>query len=165
MACYRRPVGEPTAETVHVLIAEDEVIIALSISDLLEAEGYEVSIACNGVEALAEVRRLGDRLNAVVTDLNMPNMSGEDLIGALQGIRPELPVIVVTGSAPLGGLEELRRHGGGHEPFALLHKPMGSGELVQTLRRAVSAHHEDVLGLPSDLAHPSTARGSPWMAE
>ncbi|WP_043345288.1 response regulator [Belnapia moabensis] len=138
MASYRRPGCEPTADGVRILIAEDEPLIALSISDLLEAEGYTVSVTSNGVEALAEVRRLGTELSVLVTDLNMPRMSGEDLISALQNVRPELPVIVVSGSAPLGGLEELRRFGGGQEPFALLHKPMNYDDLVQTLRRAVS---------------------------
>jgi two-component system cell cycle sensor histidine kinase/response regulator CckA len=137
MASYRRPGCEPIADAVRILIAEDEAMIALSMSDLLEAEGYAVSVTSNGVEALAEVRRLGSELSALVTDLNMPCMDGEHLIGALHGIRPDLPVIVVTGSAPFGGLEELRRYGGGQEPFALLHKPMDCNDLVQTLRRAL----------------------------
>jgi DNA-binding response OmpR family regulator len=40
----------------RVLIAEDEAMIALSLADFLEAEGYEVLIASDGVEALAEVQ-------------------------------------------------------------------------------------------------------------
>jgi two-component system cell cycle sensor histidine kinase/response regulator CckA len=138
MASCTRPGCEPAANAVRILIAEDEAIIALSISDLLEAEGYSVSITSNGVEALDEVQRLGNEVCALVTDLNMPHMRGEDLISALQNVRPELPIIVVSGSAPLGGLNELQRHGGGREPFALLHKPLDYADLVQTLRRAVS---------------------------
>ena len=53
---------EPKAETVRVLIAKDEVMIALSLSDLLEAEGYEVILTSDGAEALAEARRLGSTL-------------------------------------------------------------------------------------------------------
>ncbi len=45
-----------------ILIVEDEAMIALSLSDILEAAGYEVSIAGDGVAALAEVERLGARL-------------------------------------------------------------------------------------------------------
>ncbi|MBL6082344.1 response regulator [Belnapia sp. T18] len=138
MAYYRRPGCEPTPDAVRILIAEDEALIAMSMSDLLEEEGYAVSIASDGIEALAEVQRLGLQVSALVTDLNMPRMSGEDLISALQKVQPELPIIVVSGSAPLGGLEELRRYGGGQEPFALLHKPMNYDDLVQTLRRVTS---------------------------
>jgi CheY-like chemotaxis protein len=141
MACFRRSEFKQTVNQYCVLIAEDEALIALSLSDLLEAEGYKVSIARDGVEALAEVRRLGEELDALITDLNMPGMSGEDLICALHVQRPKLPVLVVTGSAPPGGLDELRRHGGGREPFALLHKPMDYADLVETLGRVMLAKH------------------------
>jgi CheY-like chemotaxis protein len=123
--------------TVRVLIAEDEAMIALTLSDILEAEGYEVTIAGDGAKALARARQLGDALDVLVTDLNMPEMSGEDLIRVLRADRPELPVVVVTGSSPRGGLDELRRYGGGHGPFMLLHKPIDYADLVDAMRCAV----------------------------
>ncbi|WP_084113201.1 response regulator [Belnapia moabensis] len=138
MATQKPRLGAPEAGAAHILIAEDEAMIALSLSDLLEAEGYEVSIAGDGVVALAEVERLGTRLDALVTDLNMPRMSGEDLIRALQGVQPDLPVIVVTGSAPPGGLPALQ-DGSGNGPCALLHKPIKYGDLVAAVRCAVLA--------------------------
>ena len=95
---------------VRVLVAEDEALIALSLADLLEAEGYEVALAPDGADALDAARRMGDALRVLVTDLNMPRMGGEDLIRALRAERPGLPIVVVTGSAPFGGVEELRRH-------------------------------------------------------
>jgi CheY-like chemotaxis protein len=137
MACVKDFVCEPNSATVRVLIAEDEALVALSLSDLLEAEGYAVTLAGDGAGALVEARRLGDALDALVTDLNMPHMSGEDLIRALRSEWPGLPVVVVTGSAPPGGAEALQRYGGGHGPLALLHKPIDYGNLVDTLRRAV----------------------------
>ena len=127
----------PNSVTERVLIAEDEAMIALTLSDILEAEGYEVTIAGDGAKALARARQLGDALDVLVTDLNMPGMSGEDLIRVLRADRPELPVVVVTGSSPRGGLDELRRYGGGHGPFMLLHKPIDYADLVDTVRRAV----------------------------
>ncbi len=56
----------------RVLLAEDEALIALSLADLLEAEGHEVVLAPDGADALAAARRLGDGLGVLVTDLNMP---------------------------------------------------------------------------------------------
>jgi CheY-like chemotaxis protein len=123
---------------VRVLIAEDEALIALSLADLLEAEGYEVLVAPDGADALAAARRLGDALCVLVTDLNMPRMGGEDLIRALRAERPGLPVVVVTGSAPFGGVEEMRRHAGGDGLLLLLLKPADCGELAAALRRAVA---------------------------
>jgi CheY-like chemotaxis protein len=123
----------------RVLLAEDEALIALSLADLLEAEGYDVTIAGDGMEALGRARRLGGAFDGVMTDLNMPRMTGEDLIRALRAERPDLPVIVVTGSAPAGGAEALRRYGGGHGPLALLHKPINHTALLDALRHAVSS--------------------------
>jgi CheY-like chemotaxis protein len=133
-----RALGEPSLVTVRVLIAEDEALIALALADLLEGEGCEVTIASNGATALAQTRRMGDTLDLLVTDLSMPEMSGEDLIHALRIEQPDLPVVVITGSAPFGGLEELRRQGGGRGPFALLHKPIDYTALLHTLRCAVA---------------------------
>jgi CheY-like chemotaxis protein len=130
--------SKSTARMVRVLIAEDEAMIALSIVDLLEDEGYTVTTAGDGATALAQARRMGNMLDLLITDLNMPEMSGEDLIRALQVEQPDLPIVVITGSAPFGGLEELRRQGGGHEPFALLHKPLDYSALLDTLRCAVA---------------------------
>jgi CheY-like chemotaxis protein len=124
---------------VQVLVAEDEALIALSLADLLEGEGYEVALAPDGADALAAARRLGDALDVLVTDLNMPRMGGEDLIRALRAERPGLPVVVLTGSAPFGGVEELRRRAGGDGPLLLLLKPPDHEELAAALRRAVAA--------------------------
>jgi CheY-like chemotaxis protein len=88
---------------VRVLVAEDEALIALSLADLLEAEGHEVVLAPDGADALDAALRLGDALDVLVTDLNMPRLGGEDLIRELRAERPGLPVVVVTGSAPGGG--------------------------------------------------------------
>jgi CheY-like chemotaxis protein len=122
----------------RVLIAEDEALIALSVSDLLEAEGHVVELAFDGPEALGRARAMGAALDVLVTDLNMPGLSGEDLIRALRAERPGLPVVVVTGSPPPGGVEALRRYGGGDGPLALLHKPLDDGALAAAVRRVGS---------------------------
>jgi CheY-like chemotaxis protein len=122
----------------RVLVAEDEALIALSLCDLLEAEGYEVDLAADGVEALDAARRLGAGLGVLVTDLNMPRMGGEDLIHALRTDRPGLPVVVVTGAPPAGGEEALRRCAGGHGPVLLVHKPVECATLAAALRRATT---------------------------
>jgi CheY-like chemotaxis protein len=119
----------------RVLVAEDEALVALSLADLFEAEGHAVTLAPDGLKALEAAWRLGDALDVLVTDLNMPGLGGEDLIRALRAERPGLPVVVVTGSPPWGGAEELRRHGGGHGPLVLLHKPVDHEALLDTLRR------------------------------
>ncbi|MGG5822976.1 response regulator [Falsiroseomonas sp. HW251] len=125
--------------TVRVLFAEDEALIAVSLTDLLEAEGYEIHHVWDGIAALAMAQCLRGNFDLLVTDLNMPGMRGEELIRALRSTRPALPVVVVTGSAPAGGAEALQRWSGGHGPLALLHKPVAARDLLAALRRVTVA--------------------------
>ena len=60
------------------------------------------------------------------------------MIRELRAERPGLPVVVVTGSAPFGGEEALRRHAGGHGPLSLLLKPLDYAELAAALRRVAA---------------------------
>lgn len=129
--------GRTPQRDIIALLAEDETLIALSLTDLLEGEGCQVSVACDGVQAVAMARRMGDTLDVLVTDLNMPNMCGEDLIRVLRAERPGLPVVVVTGAPPSGGLAELRRHGGGDGPMTLLRKPVDYDLLVKAVHGAL----------------------------
>jgi CheY-like chemotaxis protein len=122
-----------------VLVAEDEALIALTLSDMLEGDGHEVHLTFDGTAAMEAAQRLGQALDVLVTDLNMPGLSGEDLIRALTLNRPLLPVVVLTGSSPRGGLEQLRRDCGGHGPLTLLHKPATSSEIIAAVRSALSA--------------------------
>ena len=119
-----------------VLVAEDEALIALTLSDMLEDDGHKVHIASDGTEALEAAQRLGQALDVLVTDLNMPGLTGEDLIRAVTIKRPLLPIVVLTGSSPRGGLEQLRRDCGGHGPLTLLHKPASSSDVLAAVRRA-----------------------------
>jgi CheY-like chemotaxis protein len=124
------------------LVAEDEALIALTLSDMLENDGHEVHLAFDGTAALEAAQRLGQALDVLVTDLNMPGLTGEDLIRALTINRPLLPIVVLTGSSPRGGLEQLRRDCGGHGPLTLLHKPASSSDILAAVRRAsVLAEH------------------------
>jgi CheY-like chemotaxis protein len=125
----------------RILIADDEALITRSLADLLADEGFEVVVASDGGEALVAARRLGDTLGGLVTDLNMPGLAGEDLIRALRVDRPWLPVVVISGSAPPGGAEELQSYCGGHGPLALLHKPFASGAVIEAVQQALADQH------------------------
>ena len=125
----------------RILVAEDEALVAALLADLLEEAGYEVALAADGEQALeraAEAEGTGRRFDVLVTDLNMPRLCGEGLIRAVRARDPGLPVVVVTGSPPPGGVAELRRCGGGHGPLALLLKPVDTAGLLGTLRRVTA---------------------------
>jgi CheY-like chemotaxis protein len=79
------------------LVVDDSMLIRHTVCRFLEARGFAVDSATNGAEAM---EKLATRLPAVIiTDLEMPRMSGLDLIAALKA-RPEtagIPVVVLAG--------------------------------------------------------------------
>lgn len=79
----------------HILLAEDEVLIALMFQDALEVEGHRVSVAHDGIEALEVDEQ--DPAEVLVTDLAMPRMGGRELLERLRKRRPDLPALVVSG--------------------------------------------------------------------
>ncbi|TDH56976.1 response regulator [Dankookia rubra] len=122
----------------RLLITDDEPLILLSLADLFEDEDVDVTLASDGLEALAAAQTLGDTLDVLVTDLDMPRMAGRDLIRALRLDRPSLPVVIVSGSASPDSVSELRRTCGGHGPLLLVHKPFASCEVKAAVRRVIA---------------------------
>jgi CheY-like chemotaxis protein len=86
------PVEDPTT----ILVVEDDEPIRLAIRELLEAEGYDVIAAVDGAEALVALESATPSL--VVTDLQMPNVDGEELCIRLRGDdrTAEIPIVVLT---------------------------------------------------------------------
>jgi CheY-like chemotaxis protein len=66
--------------------------------------GYEVLVAGDGRQALSIFQSLNKRIDAVITDYEMPGMNGPELSAALKHSKPNLPILMVSGSQPV--LEE-----------------------------------------------------------
>jgi CheY-like chemotaxis protein len=82
----------------HVLIAEDEKVLAEMLSDLFEDAGYEVITFQTADEACANLHQHVDKLDLLFTDVKMPgSKTGIDLVFAARTNRPDLPIIVSSG--------------------------------------------------------------------
>jgi signal transduction histidine kinase/ActR/RegA family two-component response regulator len=112
-----KPSAEPVVETIprltlvtssrspRVLVVDDEPSVRELLSDILESEGYEVSLAENGSEAL-KLFQAGS-FEAVFTDLGMPGMSGWELARAIRERNQEIPLAVITGwGEAVGSVEQ-----------------------------------------------------------
>ena len=82
------------AVTPLVLIADDERPNLESLAKIFSREGWRVSTAESGGEALEVLRR--EPVTVLVTDLMMPGMSGEELLRAAKAISPETEVVLMT---------------------------------------------------------------------
>jgi CheY-like chemotaxis protein len=81
------------------LVVDDSMLIRFTVCRFLEERGFAVESAANGVEAMKVLERVRPVL--VVTDLDMPKMTGSELITVLKG-KPEtarIPIIIVAGRA------------------------------------------------------------------
>jgi PAS domain S-box-containing protein len=118
----------------HLMLVDDHPGMARVSAKLLETLGYRTSVFDDPREALAAFRVTPTGFDAVITDLSMPQMSGEDFTRALHAIRATLPVIVSSGLAGQLDLEELREVG----VSAVLVKPWRLEEAVATLKRVLA---------------------------
>ena len=81
----------------HVLYLDDDEVMRLTAQGLLERVGCRVSLFQRGQAALAAVAADPERFDLVVTDFNMPDLSGIEVAKALARIRPDLPVLLTSG--------------------------------------------------------------------
>jgi CheY-like chemotaxis protein len=80
----------------EILVVDDEAVIRQSLGLVLQSAGYEVSTATNGFDALLQLKR---RLPAIVlSDLNMPQMSGFELLSVVRRRFPQISVIAMSGA-------------------------------------------------------------------
>jgi len=89
-------VAQPPRDKTHLLVVEDEPVIRELFSTLLSAAGYSVSQAGNGFAALDEIRR--QRPALVLSDLNMPRMTGFELLSVIRRRFPSMHVIAMSGA-------------------------------------------------------------------
>jgi PAS domain S-box-containing protein len=136
-ATQSTPVCPPAVASGTILLVEDEEAVRRTTKRLLERAGYRVIEAQHAEDGLLLWRRAtdaGDTIDILVTDLVMPGRSGIELVADLRRMRPELPVLVVsgyTGSAVLDGATE-----GEVGSIATLRKPFTRDELLQRVREA-----------------------------
>lgn len=116
---------------IRVLVVEDEPGARAALRDLLVSEGYEVSVAANGVAALERLAELPPDI--VLTDLDMPEMGGMQLLAELKQRTRDLPVIVVTSAAEVRPAVEAMRAGA----TDYLTKPIDFDVLVLSITRAL----------------------------
>ena len=115
-----------------VLIAEDDPQLRQLTGRILRECGYEVLVAEDGEEALELARRAGRRVEILVTDMVMPDMSGLQLADQLLRNLPDLKVLCVTGYAAHHTLGTARKRG-----FGLLQKPFTTDELARRVRNVL----------------------------
>jgi len=87
-------------ETMKILVVDDEMIVREVTKRALEVFGYEAVTAENGRKAIELLKAEASDFAAVLTDYDMPELSGPDLLKAVRAQWPHLRVICITGNDP-----------------------------------------------------------------
>jgi len=119
----------------RILLVDDEAPLRACLRMMLEQEGYQVTEASNGAEAL-NLFNIGE-FHLVITDFEMPVMQGNKLAVALKLLVPSLPILMVTGSG-------MARCDARNPVDALLTKPFRANDLRRALGNLLRARPEAV---------------------
>ncbi len=117
----------------RILIVDDELPIAKMGRQILEKLGYSVTMRTGSVEALELFRSKPDDFDLVVTDMTMPNMTGDQMAIELMKIRPDIPVILCTGYSK--EISDDSAASIGIKAFA--YKPIVKADFAKTVRKVL----------------------------
>ncbi|RPI72095.1 MAG: PAS domain-containing sensor histidine kinase, partial [Desulfobacteraceae bacterium] len=133
--CLPDPVSaEPVAGgTESILFVDDEEAIADLAQRSLQRLGYRVVAKTGSVEALEHFKTQPNDWDLVITDMAMPNLTGEDLTIELRRLRPDLPVILCTGFSECMNKEKAMALG----VKAFIMKPFVMKELAKIIRKVL----------------------------
>ncbi len=113
-----------------VLVVDDEEVVRTTAKAALERHGYSVVLAENGRVAIEIYKKMAPQLAAVILDMIMPEISGEETFRFLRTINRDVPIIVSSGYRE----SEVLRHFGASGVAGFLQKPYTSVKLAQLMR-------------------------------
>jgi diguanylate cyclase (GGDEF)-like protein len=114
----------------RILVVDDDEQARHVLVELVATLGYETGAAANGREAIAMVRR--EHYDLVLTDLVMPSMDGLELVREIKAIRPDVPVLVITGHGSVRSAVETVRAGA----FDYIEKPASLETIQMRVQKA-----------------------------
>ena len=118
----------------HVLIVDDELNIRRVLAAMLRRDGYEVTTAADGEQALAVLQKTP--VHVVVTDLVMPGVGGMELLRRVSAEYPDVPVILITAHGSVDSAVAALKAGA----FDYVTKPFEQEELRKVIAKAARAH-------------------------
>ncbi len=88
---------QPTLSGKTILLTDDDKQLRQLVADLLDGDGYQVIVACDGLEALKTARAFDGIIHLLLSDIEMPGMTGIELASQLSRERPETKILLISG--------------------------------------------------------------------
>jgi DNA-binding response OmpR family regulator len=124
------PRDEQTPAQPSILVVEDEPRLQRLLGFYLAKEGFKVTTASNGQEAIELYWKHHDTIDLVLMDVRIPSLDGPSVLQVIQEIDKEVVCCFTTGERGYYSDEQLFEKGGAF----ILHKPFNLGEVVRVLR-------------------------------
>ncbi len=121
-----------------VLLVDDEPMVIEVGEMMLEAIGFDILTAADGIEALERFKHHREEIVLIILDLTMPRMDGFETFHEICKIAPKIPIIISSGYTR-GQVRQQFRH---QEPSAYLKKPFRMDRLADTIRRVLTPGQE-----------------------
>jgi DNA-binding NtrC family response regulator len=119
-------------EKIQVLIIDDDRGVAAALKTVMEDGGYETVVAINAQQAIEQARLR--RFDLTISDVQLPDMSGLDVLTILRKKDPQTPVIIITANSTPEVIAEAMARGA----FQVLPKPFLPSKILELARRAVA---------------------------
>jgi len=117
-----------------VLVVDDEANLRKVLATMLRRTGYDVTVAADGEQGLAEFQKSG--ADIVVTDLVMPKVGGMEVLRAVNSSNPDVPVIIITAHGTVDSAVEAIKLGA----FDYITKPFDQAEIQSVIAKAARTH-------------------------
>lgn len=114
-----------------ILIIDDEVAIRRTLTDIFEYENYKVDTAADGLEGMTKMK--SNHYDLVFCDIKMPKMDGMEVLEQIQKIKPDLPIIMISGHGTMETAVDAVKKGA----FDFIAKPPNLNRLLITVRNAL----------------------------
>jgi PAS domain S-box-containing protein len=128
-----QPVSIPRGSET-VLFVDDEVKLANAGKGILEQLGYKVDICASGSEAYEKFSQDSERFDLIITDLTMPHMRGDELARKIRELRPNIPIIMITGLTTQTTTEQLKSA----RVDKIITKPLTTREIATAIRQVLA---------------------------
>ncbi len=117
----------------RVLVVEDEILIRMLATDMLDELGYGCDEAGSAAEAMSKLGN-GAKYRLVFLDIGLPDRRGDDLVGDIRSRGDKLPLLIASGEDQA----DLKKRLGGYAPIGFLAKPYNSEALRAAIGKLVS---------------------------
>ena len=117
-----------------ILYVDDEALLREVASFMIEDHGGRCVLAVDGDDAVEKFTAQSDEFSFVYVDYSMPNMNGYEAILAIRKIRPDIPIVVVSGLEITPEVEALTKSG----EIGFLSKPFRESDLIESFTKYTS---------------------------